>query len=99
MDVATVQVATAVLISAITAPLVAAWFLKRNGTLSNPDELEAVSSEDVDGSAAPSRDTASALEKSADVAERTAPAANRDGSAAPTGSTTHGRRRGEPRDS
>ena len=99
VDVATVQVATAVLISAVTAPLVAAWFLKRNGTLSNPDELEAVSSVDVDGSAAPSRDTASALEKNADVAERTAPAANRDGSAAPTGSTTHGRRRGEPRDS
>jgi 2-keto-3-deoxygluconate permease len=38
VDVATVQVATAVLISAITAPLVAAWFLRRNGTLSNPDE-------------------------------------------------------------
>ena len=38
MGVATVQVATAVLISAITAPLIAAWFLRRNGTLSDPDE-------------------------------------------------------------
>lgn len=38
VDVATVQVATAVLISAITAPLIAAWFLKRNGTLSDPGE-------------------------------------------------------------
>ena len=38
VDVATVQVATAVLISAITAPLVAAWVLRRNGTLSDPDE-------------------------------------------------------------
>ena len=37
VDVATVQVATAVLISAITAPLVASWFLGRNGTLSDPD--------------------------------------------------------------
>ncbi|MFC5275718.1 2-keto-3-deoxygluconate permease [Brachybacterium sacelli] len=38
VDVATVQVATAVLISALTAPLVAAWFLRRNGTLSDPDQ-------------------------------------------------------------
>ena len=30
--------ATAVLISAITAPLIAAWFLRRHGALSNPDE-------------------------------------------------------------
>ncbi|MGP9580345.1 MULTISPECIES: 2-keto-3-deoxygluconate permease [unclassified Brachybacterium] len=40
VDVATVQVATAVLISAITAPMIAAWVMKRNGTLSNPDEDE-----------------------------------------------------------
>ena len=26
------------LISAITAPLIAAWFLRRHGALSNPDE-------------------------------------------------------------
>jgi 2-keto-3-deoxygluconate permease len=38
VDVATVQVATAVLISAITAPLLAAWVLRRHGALSNPDE-------------------------------------------------------------
>src|SRR5690606_24271304 len=38
VGVATVQVATAALISAITAPLVAAWFLRRNGVLVDPEE-------------------------------------------------------------
>lgn len=38
VDIATVQVATAVLISAITAPLIAAWFLRRSGALSSPDQ-------------------------------------------------------------
>lgn len=37
VNVATVQIATAALISAITAPLIAAWFLKRNGVLNNPE--------------------------------------------------------------
>lgn len=40
VGVATVQIATAVLISAITAPLVAAWVLRRNGALDDPEALE-----------------------------------------------------------
>jgi 2-keto-3-deoxygluconate permease len=39
-SVATVQVATAVLISSITAPIVASWVLRRNGELRNPVEEE-----------------------------------------------------------
>ncbi|UQN28850.1 2-keto-3-deoxygluconate permease [Brachybacterium kimchii] len=40
VGVATVQIATAVLISAITAPLVAAWVLRRNGALDDPEADE-----------------------------------------------------------
>src|SRR5699024_4413427 len=63
VDVATVQVATAVLISAVTAPLIAAWFLKRNGALSNPEELE-----DTDAASVPAASTPSHLEAGADAA-------------------------------
>jgi len=42
VEVATVQVATAVLISAVTAPLVASWLLKRNGELRDPVQDDAV---------------------------------------------------------
>jgi 2-keto-3-deoxygluconate permease len=38
VGVATVQIATAVLISSITAPLIAAWVLRRNGALNDPEE-------------------------------------------------------------
>lgn len=41
VEVATVQVATAVLISALMAPLIAAWFLKRSGGLYDPETAEA----------------------------------------------------------
>lgn len=41
VDVATVQVATCVLITAVTAPLMAAWVLRRNNALNNPDAEEA----------------------------------------------------------
>ena len=40
VDVATVQIGTAVLISAIMAPLFAAWMLKRNGELHDPEAVE-----------------------------------------------------------
>src|SRR5690625_6030368 len=57
VDVATVQVATAVLISAVTPPLIAAWFLKRNGALSNPAGLE-----DTDAASVRSEEHTSELE-------------------------------------
>src|SRR5699024_6692523 len=68
VDVATVQVATAVLISAVTAPLLAAWLLKRNGALSNPEELEGTDAASVTGASSPSH-----LEAGAEAAEASAP--------------------------
>lgn len=51
-SVATVQVATAVLISAITAPMIAAWVLKRHGALNNPEaDADAVLVGEESGSA------------------------------------------------
>src|SRR5690625_1197359 len=79
VDVATVQVATAVLISAVTAPLIAAWFLKRNGALSNPEELE-----DTDAASVPGASSPSHLEAGAEAAEASAPAAGRETVAAPS---------------
>lgn len=57
VDVATVQIATCVLITAVTAPLVAAWVLKRNDALNNPEE---------EGAAGTSHDPAAAAGPDAD---------------------------------
>ena len=84
VDVATVQVATAVLISAITAPLIAAWFLKRNGALSNPEEPEdAEAAAGVEAAAVPGANAPTRLDAGAEAAEAIAPAAGRE-SAAPS---------------
>lgn len=57
VEVATVQVATCVLITAVTAPLMAAWVLKRNNALNNPDDEEP--QETPDDRPSPSEDGAS----------------------------------------
>src|SRR5699024_7362360 len=75
VDVATVQAATAVLSSAVTAPLI----LKRNGALSKPEELEDTDAASVPGASSPSR-----LEAGAEAAEASAPAAGRETVAAPS---------------
>src|SRR5690606_34502755 len=50
VEVATAQVASAVLVTAILAPILAAWVLKRQGGLLEPEELEAMDAE-IDASA------------------------------------------------
>lgn len=46
VEVATAQVASAVLVTAILAPILAAWVLKREGGLLEPEEIEALDEAD-----------------------------------------------------
>ncbi|NAZ80951.1 2-keto-3-deoxygluconate permease [Kineococcus sp. R8] len=62
VEVATVQVATAVLVSAVTAPLVASWFLKRNGELHDPEAVAARAAVDLTA-AGPGGETAADRER------------------------------------